>query len=181
MARVADLTPADMSPQQKQAAQEIAGTRGGVVRGPFAIWLRSPQLASCASKLGDALRVGGKLDKKLFELTVLIVARHWSAQYAWFVHAKDAADAGLSADVIEAVRTNNTPQFVTDDQRLVYDFVTELVETRAINDATYKRAVDRLGLDLVIEIVAAAGFYAFAAMTINAFDAPVPAGANPLQ
>jgi 4-carboxymuconolactone decarboxylase len=181
MARVADLSVDDMSAEQKEVQREIAGTRGGTVRGPFAIWLRNPKIAACASRLGNALRVEGKLDKKLFELAVLVVARHWSAQYEWFVHARDAAQAGVSADVIEAVRLRQAPPFADDDQRLVYDFVTELMETKTVGDATYRRAVERFGLDLVIEIVTVAGFYTLAAMAINAFDAPVPGGARPLD
>jgi 4-carboxymuconolactone decarboxylase len=181
MARAADLNLDELSDEQKDVSKEIAGSRGGTVRGPFAVWLRNPHLALCASKLGNALRLDGKLDKKLFELTVLIVARHWSAQYEWFVHAKDATDVGLSSDVIEALRINKVPDFEFDDQRLVYDLVTELVTTRTISDSTYQRAVNRFGIDLVVEIVAAAGFYTFAAMTINAFDTPVPGGAKPLD
>jgi 4-carboxymuconolactone decarboxylase len=181
MARLADLTADQMNPAQTQAAREIGGSRGGAVRGPFAVWLRLPEVASCASRLGDALRVDGMLDKPLFELAVLIVARHWSAPYMWFVHAKDAADAGIAADVIEAVRTNRTPVFSADDQRMVYDLVTELIETKTVRDPTYRRAVDRLGVDRVIEVVAAAGFYTLAAMTIKAFDAPVPGGAKPFE
>jgi len=65
------------------------------VRGPFAIWMRNPALADAADKLGTALRKG-KLDVRLFELMVLVIARHWTAQYEWFAHAKHAPKAGLS-------------------------------------------------------------------------------------
>jgi 4-carboxymuconolactone decarboxylase len=42
MARVPDVAPAEMTAEQKRVCQEIAGARSGVVRGPFAIWLRNP-------------------------------------------------------------------------------------------------------------------------------------------
>jgi 4-carboxymuconolactone decarboxylase len=180
MARVEDVRFDEMNAEQREAAKEIAGSRGGAVRGPFAVWLRNPQLAIRASRLGDVLRMDGRLDKRLFELTVLIVARHWSAQYEWFVHAKHAADAGLRSEVIEALRTGQEPHFRADDEHIAYQFISELVHTKTIADSTYRRAVDCFGLDLVIELVAVAGFYTCVAMTLNAFDAPVPGGVSPL-
>ena len=89
MARVPDVALEEMTAEQRRVYQEIGGARGGVVRGPFAIWLRNPQLADQANQFGNAFRLSGKLDKRLFELMVLVVARHWSAQYEWFVHEKN--------------------------------------------------------------------------------------------
>ena len=177
--RVDDVRPEDMTPQQKEVAAAIAGTRGGVVRGPFAIWLRNPPLAAAADKLGTALRQGS-LEKRLFELMVLVIARHWSAQYEWFVHEKHGLEAGLTPAVVDAIRTRLTPEFSREDERVVYDTITELNETRTLSQPAYDRALAALGLDLLIELIAAAGFYTMVAMTLNAFDAPVPGGKRPL-
>ena len=46
--------------------------------------------------------------------------------------------------------------------------------------AGLRRALAALGLDLLIELIAAAGFYTLVAMTLNAFDVPVPGGKRPL-
>lgn len=141
MGRVPDLQLEDLTPEQRRIHDEIAGPRGGVVRGPFAIWLRSPALADRANQFGNALRVNGKLEKRLFELMVLVVARHWSAQYEWFVHETAALKAGLSPEVVEAVRDRRSPEFVRDDERLVYEMITELVETRTLSRPSYDRAL----------------------------------------
>jgi 4-carboxymuconolactone decarboxylase len=181
MARVPDVAPAEMTAEQKRVCQEIAGARGGVVRGPFAIWLRNPELADQANQFGNAFRLTGKLDKRLFELMVLVVARHWSAQYEWFVHEKNGLEAGLTQAVVEAIRTRSAPKFAREDERVVYDTITELNETRTLSQPAYDRALAALGLDLLIELIAAAGFYTMVAMTLNAFDAPVPGGSRPLS
>ena len=60
------------------------------------------------------------------------------------------------------------------------ELVTELQQTRTVGDASYRRAVDALGEELLIELITAVGFYTVAAMMINAFAAPVPGGARPL-
>lgn len=177
--RVEDLKPEDLTAEQKAIHARIAGTRGGVVRGPFAIWLRQPAIADAADRLGTTLRQG-LLDKRLFELMVLVVARHWSAQYEWHAHAKQALAAGIAADAIDAIRQRRKPGFARDDERLIYDLVTELNETRTLSQATYDRALAALGLDKTIELVSAIGFYTMVAIMLNGFDAPVPGGARPL-
>jgi 4-carboxymuconolactone decarboxylase len=180
MSRVDDLSPEELSPQQQRVHAEIAGPRAGAVRGPFAVWLRTPRIADAANRLGNAIRVEGRLDRRLFELAILIVARFWNAQYEWFVHEKDGLAAGLTGDVIDAVRHRRVPSFARADEMLVYDIVNELHQTRTISQASYDRAVTALGLDLFIELITTVGFYTTAAMMINAFDAPVPGNVRPL-
>jgi 4-carboxymuconolactone decarboxylase len=181
MARVPDVTPEEMTIEQKRIYDEIGGVRHGVVRGPFAIWLRNPEIADHANHFGNVLRRRGKLDKRLFEIMVLVVARHWSAQYEWFVHEQAAREAGVTQAVVDAIRTGAVPEFAGESERTVYDTITELNETRTLSQRTYDRALAVLGLELLIELIAAAGFYTMVAMTLNAFDAPVPGGKRPLS
>ena len=110
----------------------------------------------------------------------IVVARHWGAQYEWFVHADHGRKAGLSDDVIEAIRTNRKPAFSKDDERLVYDVVSELNESKHLSDASYKRALDFFGLDLLVELITATGFYTLVAMMLNAFQVDTPDGSRPL-
>ena len=49
-----------------------------------------------------------------------------------------------------------------------------------MSQPAYDRALAALGLDLLIELIVAAGFYTMVAMTLNTFDAPVPGGKRPL-
>ena len=180
MSRLPALTPDQLSPEQKHLHDEIAGVRGGSVGGPFAVWLRIPRIAEAANRMGNSLRLEGKLDRRLFELAILVIARHWSAQYEWFVHEKAALDAGVSREVVEALRHRQAPRFARSDEQLVYDLVSELQETRTLAQASFERTLAALGPDLLIELVSVIGFYTTAAMMINAFDAPVPGGARPL-
>jgi len=179
MARVEDLKLESLTPEQKAIHDRIAGTRGGTVRGPFAIWLRNPKIADTADRFGTTLR-NGDLDLRLFELMVLLVARHWTAQYEWFAHARHALEAGIPPAVVEAIRHRRKPELERDDERLVYDLVTEMNETRTLSQPTYDRAVAMLGLDHVIELITSLGFYTMVAIMLNGFDAPVPGGERPL-
>jgi len=180
MGRVPDLQLPELTREQKRIYDEIAGGRSGVVRGPFAIWLRTPVIADLANQLANALRRNGKLDPRLVEIAVLVVARHWSAQYAWFVHARAALRAGISREVVETIRHRGLPEFVQKDEQIVYHVTTELVETGKLSQPSYDRALAALGLEPLIELITVAGFYTLIAMVLNAFDAPVPGGERPL-
>lgn len=179
MARLDHLKAEQLTPEQQRIATEIASTRTRV-GGPFGIWLRTPAIADAANKLGQTLRRDGKLDKRLFELAVLLMVRDWGAQYAWTVHDAAGRAAGLSDDVIAAIRERRPPKFAKADEQLIYDVISELLKTKRVSDTTYRRAVDALGLELFIELIAVAGFYTMVAMTLNTFEVDTPDGGTPL-
>lgn len=180
MSRIPHLPPESLSPEVKRIHDEIAGPRHGNVNGPFAIWMRTPEIADRANKLGNQLRMKSTIEPRLFELMVLIIARTWSAQYEWYAHEPPARAAGLGNAVIEAIRARSKPEFERDDERVVYDTISELNERRVLSQATYDRALALFGRERLIEFIADAGFYTMVAMTLDAFDAPVPGGGQPL-
>jgi len=110
----------------------------------------------------------------------LVSARLATAQFAWFIHESHALGEGISSDVVEAIRERRTPNFSRDDERLVYDITLELNLTRTLSEATFNRGMALFGEQKMVELVAAVGFYVMVAMTLNAFDAPVPGGKKPL-
>lgn len=181
MARVKDLDPLEHTPEQATLFKEIAGPRGGVVRGPFAIWLRNPELADKANQLGNALRVSGKLDKRLFELAILVVARSWTAQYEWFAHAEAALAAGLEASTVQALQRAEQPNLTKADEQIVFKVSYELMQDHKVSDATYQEAEQAFGLPLLIELISVIGFYTMVAVVLNGFEAPVPGGSLPLS
>ena len=176
--RIADLSPADMSDRQKRLFHTIAGTRGGLVRGPFAIWLRHPDLVEKADDFGSHLRSGTDVPPRLSELAILVTARFSDASYEWYAHAGAAKKAGISPENIEAIRAGSTPVFLNADEQCVYDLSKELYETKFVSDETYSRAIELLDQDRVIDLVAIIGFYSMVALTLNAFHAPLPEGAE---
>ena len=178
MSRVEPVKHSSLNARAQRIGDEIAAARDGVVGGPFAIWLRNADLADAANRLGNTLRLSGQLDRRLFQLIVLLVARHWGARYAWSVHADAARDSGLASDVIEAIRTDRAPA-LTSDEAVIYAMTRELLRTRAVSDTTYADAVAVLGLEGVIEAVAVAGFYTMVALTLVAFDIDARDGSRP--
>jgi 4-carboxymuconolactone decarboxylase len=168
-----------MTAEQQRLYAEIQGPRG-IVAGPFPLWLRLPHIADAANRLGNAVRLDGTLDRRLFEIMILVIARHWRAQYEWYQHAIAAEQLGVSPALIEALRVGKTPPFLAEGELLIYELTTELLRDRTLSKGTYERAIATFGLDTLIETITAAGFYTTVAMMLNAFEAPVPGNAEPL-
>src|SRR4051794_13203164 len=165
----------ELTPEQKEL-YGVVGRGRAQVAGPFGVWLRNPPLADAANRVTLALRENGKLDKRLFELIVLIAARAWGASYAWAVHEPVAVKAGLSPDVVEALKQQRKPDFKNADEWIIHEALTELLETRSLGQANYERLIEKFGVDLTIEIVSVAGFYGMIAAVLKSFDVPTPNG-----
>jgi 4-carboxymuconolactone decarboxylase len=176
VSRLAPLDLERLTPQQQVVAEAImAGPRGGL-RGPFEAWLRSPELADRAQRLGEHCRFGTGLRGDLIELAILLTGKHWKAQYEFWAHARLAEAAGLLPAVIEAIRVGEPPALADDAQRAVYDFVTEHFGTRRVADETYARAVAALGESGVVDLIGIVGYYGLVSMTLNVFEVALPEG-----
>ena len=65
----------------------------------------------------------------------------------------------MSAETIEAIRARKRPEFGRDDERVIFDLVTELISSKKVSPATFQRAEAALGRNGIIETVSCAGFY----------------------
>jgi len=176
MPRLPELNPSEMTAEQKHVQDIIASGPRGQVRGPLAIWLRRPELAVRAQALGEYCRYNSSLPKRLSELAILVTARHWGAEFEWLAHQKHALDAGLSGDLIEAIRIGQVPVFADPQEQAVYDIATVLYRDRRLTDGLYASGLTALGEDSLIDLIGVLGYYALISMTINAFDVMPPPG-----
>jgi 4-carboxymuconolactone decarboxylase len=176
MPRLAPLDPAKLTPEQKRVVDAIVSGPRGALRGPFEPLLRRPELADRVQKLGEYCRFHNSLPRDLSELAICLVGRHFKAQYEFYAHARLAREAGLAPAIIEAIRTRQTPPFTRDVERIVYDVVTEYLATNRVSPANYKRAIDGLGEQAVVDLVGVCGYYMLVSMVLNVFEMPLPPG-----
>jgi len=179
MPRIPELRTDQMSSQQLRVHDEILAGPRGSLQGPFHAWLYSPGLADPAQKLGEFCRFSSALPKRLSELAILVIARYWCAQFEWHAHAPMAISAGISAAAVEAIQISEKPLLNADDERLVYDFVSELLESRTVSQSTYDQAEATLGRLGVVDLVGIVGYYCLVSITLNVFDMPLPNGEAP--
>jgi 4-carboxymuconolactone decarboxylase len=173
MARIEDVKRENLTPRQQKLYDDIQRTRPrSGLSGPFSVWIHTPEIAEPADGLANCFRVNPKLDRRLMELIVLLLCREGTVKYAWAVHEPLARQAGLSPDTIAAIRARKKPDFTRDDERLIYDVVTELLTTKTLNTATFERAKSALGRDGLIEAVTCVGFYGMIGLVLNTFEIP---------
>jgi 4-carboxymuconolactone decarboxylase len=178
--RLPPLDPQAMSEAQQRAAAELAaGPRGGV-RGPFIALLRSPELMSRLQKVGEYLRYQSALEPRLSEFVMLIVARQWTQQFEWRVHAPLAIKAGIEPSVLTALSHGRRPDGMKEDETIAYEFCDELFRTHGVSDASFAAAVSRFGERGVIDLVGLVGYFATVSMVMNVAHTPAPAGEEPL-
>lgn len=170
--RMPPLAREQMDEAQRAAADELIAGPRKAVKGPFIPMLRSPLLMQRLQKVGEYLRFDSALPTRLNEFATLIVARAWSQQFEWIVHAQAAAKAGTSAASIAALREGRRPTDMSDDEALVHDLVTELLAQRGWCDASYARAVARFGERGVVDLAALVGYFATVCGVLNIAHTP---------
>jgi 4-carboxymuconolactone decarboxylase len=79
--------------------------------------------------------------------------------------------------VAEDLLNGRVPAAMKPDEKVVYDFTTELHEQHGVSDATYRRAVDAFGEQGVADLIAVNGYYVLVAMTVNVDRTPMPGNA----
>jgi 4-carboxymuconolactone decarboxylase len=177
--RFKPLTYDEMTPAQKMMVEHlIAGPRGGV-NGPFNVLLRSPEIGDLGQEFGASTRFKSSLPQRLYELAILVTARHWTAQYEWQAHHRSALQAGLSAAICNAIAAGRRPAAMQKDEEAVYNFVSELLNTKQVSDTTFAAAKNAFGERGVVDIIAVTGWYSTVSMMLNVDQYPVLEGTQP--
>jgi 4-carboxymuconolactone decarboxylase len=177
--RFKPLTYDEMTPAQKMMVEHlIAGPRGGV-NGPFNVLLRSPEIGDLGQEFGASTRFKSSLPERLYELAILVTARHWTAQYEWQAHHRSALQAGLSAAICDAIAAGRRPAAMQKDEEAVYNFVSELLNTKQVSDTTFAAAKNAFGERGVVDIIAVTGWYSTVSMMLNVDQYPVLEGTQP--
>ena len=161
---------------QRAAMEEFQKQRGVPISGPFEPMLWSPDAMIRAASMGTYLRYKSVYPQSLSEFVILLAARSWSQQYEWSVHYPIALKAGVSKEIADAIAEGRRPVRMSEEQDMLYDFTTELIQNKYVSDATYNRVRARFGEKGVIDAVAITGYYTLLAMVLNVSRTPPDAG-----
>lgn len=169
----------EMTPEQKAMMDHlVSGPRQGA-GGPFNVLLRSPKMGDLAQEFGAQMRFSSSLPRKLNEMAIIITARHWTAQYEWNAHRAAAAQAGLNEAIIQSIAAGKRPASLDADETVIYNFATELLNTKQVSDPVFKAVKDKFGERGVVDLIGVMGYYQLVSMLLNVDRYPLPAGAKP--
>ena len=166
--RATVLKPEQMTPRQREV-REVILKRRGRFGGPYPVWLLSPELCERTEALTAYCRFESKLPLKLRELSILITARFWDAQFSWSSHVDPAVTAGISQAAVDAIAEKREPVFGQPDEQIFYQFSIELLRNHFVSKKTYEAAKQQFGEQGVLDIVACVGNFSTLAMLLNTF------------
>jgi 4-carboxymuconolactone decarboxylase len=181
-------TPNDydkLTAQQKRYVGNILSGPRSDISGPLGVMMASPELGDLTQKAVAFARFAGRegfssVPPKLNELAILVVAKHWSAEYVWNAHHTAAVRLGIRSEVVEAIRTGKRPAAMERDVEAVYNFATEFMTKREVSDATLDAAKNVLGGDRgIVDLVGTMGLYQISSMMVSLDQTPLAPGTKP--
>uniref|UniRef100_A0A9E8CRH6 Carboxymuconolactone decarboxylase family protein n=1 Tax=Bosea sp. NBC_00436 TaxID=2969620 RepID=A0A9E8CRH6_9HYPH len=179
MARLTLPSEEEMTDAQRQVCDEAVAGRRGRVPAPMIAWLRQPELARRAQKLGELLRFETTLGSRLTELAILVCGRHWTSHHEWKAHKRLALEAGLNPDAIADIAARRPPRMLDARELLVYEIATTLLESGRIQAELYRRGLSEFGEQGMVELVGTLGYYCLVSLTLNAFELGLPEAVAP--
>ncbi len=175
MARVPFATRESMTPEGQQIWDEIENSRGGVARN-YAALLNNPQAAGSYAGLGGYVRFETPLDRRVKALAILTAAREAGGHYVWTVNQRGAREAGLSEEVISAIREFRAPTGLEPRDAAVVQFVLELLRQHRISDATFEGLRAQVGDAGVVDVLVVVAYYHGLAHSLQALAVELPEG-----
>lgn len=148
----------------------------GGMRGPFHPLVYVPKMGNVVQRLGECIRYEGALSDRQREIAILVSAARWRADYEWVAHARIARECGVPEAIIDALRQRRQPVFDDATEAVVYDVARSALDHGSVPDLLYRRAVESLGNERVVEIVILVGYYTLISLTLNVFEIAPPAG-----
>ncbi len=177
--RMPPIPAGRLTDAQKKAIEEFKAARAVDISGPFVPLLRSPEVMNRARAMGDYLRFRSSLPPRLSEFVILLTARRWTQQYEWHAHQPLALQGGLRGEIVKAIADGRRPDAMAEDEDAVYTLWDEVQRNQSVSDATYARAVAKVGEQGVIDVLGITGYYTMLAMVMNTVRTPLPDGVKP--
>jgi 4-carboxymuconolactone decarboxylase len=152
------------------AVQKVFGN----VRGPFSMLLHSPKLAENVLPLVTFFRDQSVVDAKLRSIAILTAVREREAAYVWAAQVGAARRNGLREDVIDLLRAKGDPGKLPDEEREIVTYVRQLMRTNRVDQATFDALGKRHDAQWMVELTAAANYFAMLSGVVNAFEVAAP-------
>jgi len=159
-------------------AGDLLTDSGGLI-GPFNAFVHAPGVGRRLSSLGATLRFKTSIERRLSELAIITMSARWKAEFEWWAHARMAREHGVPEAVVDAIGRGQDPPIQAEDERAVYAVARQLADDGRLDFGTYATAQRLLGDEGMVELVALCGYYTLISYLLNAFEVPLPPGAEP--
>jgi 4-carboxymuconolactone decarboxylase len=173
MNRILEIPPERLTPEQTTVFNQLVAGRGRIL-GPYKVWIHSPKLASGMEHIGTFLNKRGSLSPREVEIGILVIARHWDADYVRQAHIREGKRVGLSQETVDALVAGTDPKLTDPHERSVYDFATALATGAKVSDARFAEIEKVLGRNGIAEVLVLLGYYTSVALAMKVHEVPIP-------
>ena len=180
MPRVAPVTGKSEVPAEHHAVVDRVMKVFGNVRGPFSMLLHSPKLAERILPLVTFFRDESVVDAKLRSIAILSAVREREAAYVWAAQVGAARRNGLGEEVIDLLRAKGDPAKLPTEERDIVTYVRQLMRTNRVDQAVFDALKNRHDAQWMVELTAAANYFAMLSGVVNAFEVAAPADGDKL-
>ena len=178
MVRIPPVTRESVREDLRETFDEVSSGPGGAGTGPMSVLKHSPELAKRAIPLFNYVRNESTVPPKARELAMLTTARAMDCPYIWHVHASLGRTAGLSDELLIALRDKQPLPEMSPHESAVLNLGMEFFLTRRVSQDTFQAALDQFGQQGFVELTTLMGYYAMLAFNANAVDLGVPHNLN---
>ena len=180
MPRLAPITgKADVPAEHHAVVEKVEKIFGGV-RGPFSMLLHSPKLADRFLGLVSFFRDESVVAPKLRSVAILTAVREREAAYVWAAQVRAARANGVGEDVIDLLRSKGDPATLAPDERDIVTYVRQLMRTNRVDQKVFDALRSRHDAQWLVELTAAANYFALLSGVVNAFEVAAPADGDKL-
>ena len=172
MARLEFPDPA-VSGDIERLAAEIQQERGGQLPNLFRMQLHSPPLAAAWVQLGTAIRYQAKLEGRLRELVICLVARLSGADYEWHHHQPLALREGISAEQLEALPNWRGSGRFDARERAALAYAEQMTQRIDVDDITFAATREQLDPREIVELTATVAYYGMVARFLVALQVDI--------
>ena len=180
MPRIAPVTGKSDVPAEHHAVVDGVMKVFGNVRGPFSMLLHSPKLAERLLPLVTFFRDESVVDAKLRSIAILSAVREREAAYVWAAQVGAARRNGLREEVIDLLRAKGDPGKLPAEERDIVTYVRQLMRTNRVDQAVFDALKNRHDAQWMVELTAAANYFAMLSGVVNAFEVAAPADGDKL-
>jgi 4-carboxymuconolactone decarboxylase len=174
MPRIPPVTgKADVAAEHHAIVDAVVAVFGNV-RGPFSMLLHSPKLAERLLPLVTFFRDQSVVEGKLRSIAILTAVREREAAYVWSAQVAAARRNGLRDEVIDLLRAKGDPDPLPAEEREIVTYVRQLMRTNRVDQAAFDALQRRWGAQWLLEMTAAANYFAMLSGVVNAFEVPAP-------
>jgi 4-carboxymuconolactone decarboxylase len=174
MARIAPVAAKAEVPAEHHHVVDAVVEVFGNVRGPFSVLLRSPRLAERVLGLVKFFRDESVVEGRLRSVAILTAVREREAAYVWAAQVGAARRAGVREETIDLIRAKGDPASLPAEERDIVTYTRQLMRTNRVDQAAFDTLLKRHQAQWLVELTAAANYFALLSGMVNAFEVPAP-------